>query len=109
MRATVEHIGTDEDLPALRVRLVRGCEDLSIKVEFQYVLSKINSNILFNQVSDRGGGISRSILSKLFNYMFSTAPPPPRDGSQAPLVCVEWRPKSNKLRAQKSILFWIDN
>lgn len=32
MRATVEHIGTDEDLPPLSVRLVRGCEDLSIKV-----------------------------------------------------------------------------
>jgi pyruvate dehydrogenase kinase 2/3/4 len=38
------------------------------------------------KVSDRGGGVSRSILSRLFDYMYSTAPPPPRDGGQAPLV-----------------------
>ena len=32
MRATVEFIGVDEDLPPLIVRVVRGHEDLSIKV-----------------------------------------------------------------------------
>uniref|UniRef100_A0A915CRS3 Protein-serine/threonine kinase n=1 Tax=Ditylenchus dipsaci TaxID=166011 RepID=A0A915CRS3_9BILA len=68
MRATVEHIGIDEDLPPIKVKVVRGYEDLSIKI------------------SDRGGGVSRSILERLFNYMYSTAPPPPRDGSQAPLA-----------------------
>ncbi|KAI3409915.1 Mitochondrial branched-chain alpha-ketoacid dehydrogenase kinase [Globodera pallida] len=68
MRATVENIGADDDLPDLRVRVVRGYEDLSIKI------------------SDRGGGVSRKILNKLFNYMYSTAPPPPQDGAQTPLA-----------------------
>jgi len=68
MRATVEHIGVDEDLPPINVRVVRGYEDLSIKI------------------SDRGGGVPRTTVSKLFEYMYSTAPAPPRDGSQAPLA-----------------------
>ena len=32
MRATVEHVGMDEDLPPIKVKVVRGNEDLSIKV-----------------------------------------------------------------------------
>lgn len=68
MRATIEHHGVDDDLPNIRVRVVRGPEDLSIKI------------------SDRGGGVSRTILDRLFNYMYSTAPPPARDGTQAPLA-----------------------
>lgn len=68
MRATVEHHGVDEDLPPINVMVVRGSEDLSVKI------------------SDRGGGVSRTILDHLFNYMYSTAPPPPRDGTQAPLA-----------------------
>ena len=68
MRATIEYHGVDEDLPPIDVLVVKGNEDLSIKI------------------SDRGGGVSRTILDRLFNYMYSTAPPPPRDGSQAPLA-----------------------
>lgn len=68
MRATVEHFGVDEDLPNLKILLVLGKEDLSI------------------QISDRGGGVSRTKLKHLFNYMYSTAPPPPRDGTQPPLA-----------------------
>ncbi|KAJ1373776.1 putative [pyruvate dehydrogenase (acetyl-transferring)] kinase, mitochondrial [Parelaphostrongylus tenuis] len=68
MRATVEHHGVDDDLPHIKVAVVRGHADLSIKI------------------SDRGGGVSRTILERLFNYMYSTAPPPPRDGTQAPLA-----------------------
>lgn len=68
MRATVEHNGVDDDLPDIKVFVVRGHADLSIKI------------------CDRGGGVSRTILEQLFNYMYSTAPPPPRDGTQAPLA-----------------------
>uniref|UniRef100_A0A7E4V336 Protein-serine/threonine kinase n=1 Tax=Panagrellus redivivus TaxID=6233 RepID=A0A7E4V336_PANRE len=68
MRATIEFHGVDEDLPPIQVSVVQGHEDVSIKI------------------SDRGGGVSRTILERLFNYMYSTAPPPPRDGSQAPLA-----------------------
>lgn len=32
MRATVEHVGVDDDLPPVKVKVVRGHEDLSIKV-----------------------------------------------------------------------------
>ncbi|EYB90645.1 hypothetical protein Y032_0217g2406 [Ancylostoma ceylanicum] len=68
MRATVEHHGVDDDLPDIKIFVVRGQADLSIKI------------------CDRGGGVSRTILERLFNYMYSTAPPPPRDGTQAPLA-----------------------
>ncbi|KAK0418472.1 hypothetical protein QR680_013575 [Steinernema hermaphroditum] len=68
MRATVEFHGVDEELPDIHVNVVCGQEDLSVKI------------------SDRGGGVSRTILERLFNYMYSTAPPPPRDGTQAPLA-----------------------
>ncbi|CAJ0578958.1 unnamed protein product, partial [Mesorhabditis spiculigera] len=68
MRATIEFHGVDDDLPMVKARVVLGAEDLSIKI------------------SDRGGGVSRTILDRLFNYMYSTAPPPTRDGSQAPLA-----------------------
>ncbi|CAJ0574169.1 unnamed protein product, partial [Mesorhabditis spiculigera] len=68
MRATIDHHGIDDDLPQVKARVVRGKEDLSIKI------------------SDRGGGVPRTILERLFNYMYSTAPPPTRDGTQAPLA-----------------------
>jgi pyruvate dehydrogenase kinase 2/3/4 len=39
------------------------------------------------QVSDQGGGIPRSQTDLLFNYMFSTAPQPPKsDAHTAPLA-----------------------
>eukprot|EP00080_Pristionchus_pacificus_P017851 PDM77871.1 pdhk-2 [Pristionchus pacificus] len=68
MRATLEFHGVDDDPPDIKVYVVKGSEDLSIKI------------------SDRGGGVSRTVLERLFNYMYSTAPPPPRDGTQAPLA-----------------------
>lgn len=83
MRATIEHIGVDEDLPEICVKVVRGHEDLSIKAP-TICIQKTSCFIL--QISDRGGGVPRTIVERLFNYMYSTAPPPPRDGSQAPLV-----------------------
>ena len=32
MRATVEFVGVDEDLPPVQIKVVQGSEDLSIKV-----------------------------------------------------------------------------
>jgi len=56
MRAVVEHHENSSELPPLRVLLVEGREDLSIKL------------------SDQGGGIPRSAMDSLFNYLYSTAP-----------------------------------
>lgn len=56
------------DCYRFQVYVVKGAEDLSIKI------------------CDRGGGVSRTVLERLFYYMYSTAPPPPRDGTQAPLA-----------------------
>jgi len=56
MRAVVEHHEHADVLPPLKVLLVAGKEDLSIKL------------------SDQGGGIPRSSMDYLFNYMYSTAP-----------------------------------
>lgn len=68
MRAVVEYVGPDGDLPELKVFVVKGKEDMSIKI------------------CDRGGGVSRSKVDQLFNYMYTSAPPPPKGGDQAPLA-----------------------
>ncbi|OQR79858.1 Pyruvate dehydrogenase-like, partial [Tropilaelaps mercedesae] len=70
MRAVVEKNRPDTDadqLPPLRVLIVKGDEDVTIRI------------------SDRGGGIPRSASDLLFQYMYSTAPnPSPTDS--APLA-----------------------
>lgn len=59
MRAVVEqHQDSRETLPPIKILLVKGKEDLTIKI------------------SDCGGGISRSLTDNLFLYMYSTAPRP---------------------------------
>lgn len=70
MRAVIEHHGSDaEHHPPIEVTIVRGKEDICVKV------------------SDQGGGIPRSHTDLLFNYMFSTAPQPPKsDAHTAPLA-----------------------
>lgn len=70
MRAVIEHHGSDaEHHPPIEVTIVRGKEDICVKV------------------SDQGGGIPRSNTDLLFNYMFSTAPQPPKsDTHTAPLA-----------------------
>lgn len=45
-------------VPPLKVTIVKGKEDISVKI------------------SDRGGGIARSQVDQLFKYMYSTAPQP---------------------------------
>lgn len=59
MRAVVEFYGEDKTLPEIAVLISKGREDVTIKL------------------SDEGGGIRRSDLESLFNYMYSTAPKPP--------------------------------
>uniref|UniRef100_A0A1A9WQJ8 Protein-serine/threonine kinase n=1 Tax=Glossina brevipalpis TaxID=37001 RepID=A0A1A9WQJ8_9MUSC len=60
MRAVVEHHDQDtsDKLPPIKVLVVRGKEDICVKV------------------SDQGGGIPRSQSDQLFKYMYSTAPQP---------------------------------
>lgn len=56
MRAVMEH--HEDDYPPIKVIIVKGKEDICIKV------------------SDHGGGIPRSETENLFQYMYSTAPQP---------------------------------
>uniref|UniRef100_A0A1A9VPQ3 Protein-serine/threonine kinase n=1 Tax=Glossina austeni TaxID=7395 RepID=A0A1A9VPQ3_GLOAU len=60
MRAVVEYHDQDtsDKLPPIKVLVVRGKEDICVKV------------------SDQGGGIPRSQSDQLFKYMYSTAPQP---------------------------------
>ncbi|CAM9789832.1 unnamed protein product [Heterosigma akashiwo] len=59
MRATVEYHGIDADMPPIRVVIADGetNEDVVIKI------------------SDEGGGIPRSIMTKIWSYLFTTADP----------------------------------
>lgn len=62
LRAVVETHGDSDTLPPIRVLVTQGSEDVSIKI------------------TDRGGGIKRSLTDVLFNYMYSTAPKPSPTG-----------------------------
>ncbi|KAK2872915.1 hypothetical protein Q8A67_022812 [Cirrhinus molitorella] len=66
MRATVElYENSSEGLPPVKAMVTLGKEDLSIKI------------------SDKGGGVPLRKIDRLFNYMYSTAPTPRLDPSQA--------------------------
>lgn len=60
MRAVMETHQECGDIPPIKVTIVKGKEDISVKI------------------SDRGGGIARSQVDQLFKYMYSTAPQPSR-------------------------------
>ena len=68
MRATIETHGDKDKLPPVRVDIVRGEEDLTIKI------------------SDEGNGIARSHMENLFMYHYSTAPQPDQDTLTTPMV-----------------------
>ncbi|GFN93347.1 [pyruvate dehydrogenase (acetyl-transferring)] kinase, mitochondrial, partial [Plakobranchus ocellatus] len=69
MRAATEYHIQEDKIPPLSVMIVKGQEDLSIKI------------------SDQGGGIQRRKLDLLFQYMYSTAPQPARSEiASAPLA-----------------------
>ncbi|KAJ8390635.1 hypothetical protein AAFF_G00102410 [Aldrovandia affinis] len=66
MRATVElHEDSSEEFPPVTALVTLGKEDLSIKI------------------SDKGGGVPLRKIDRLFNYMYSTAPSPSFEPSQA--------------------------
>uniref|UniRef100_UPI00358F0294 pyruvate dehydrogenase (acetyl-transferring) kinase isozyme 2, mitochondrial-like isoform X1 n=1 Tax=Myxine glutinosa TaxID=7769 RepID=UPI00358F0294 len=66
MRATVEHhTKLGSTYPPLNVLVILGKEDLTIKI------------------SDRGGGVPLRKIDLLFDYMYSTAPPPHEQRARA--------------------------
>ncbi|NXE98556.1 PDK2 kinase, partial [Menura novaehollandiae] len=67
MRATVESHENSPRLPAIRVMVALGQEDLSIRM------------------SDRGMGVPLRKIERLFSYMYSTAPTPQLGSGGAPL------------------------
>ncbi|KAH9514362.1 [Pyruvate dehydrogenase (acetyl-transferring)] kinase isozyme 3, mitochondrial, partial [Bulinus truncatus] len=70
MRAVTEYHSSDNGpIPPIKVMIVKGQEDVTIKI------------------SDQGGGIPRSKIDLLFQYMYSTAPQPAKsDMASAPLA-----------------------
>jgi pyruvate dehydrogenase kinase 2/3/4 len=58
MRAVMETHQESESIPPIKVKIIRGKEDVCVKI------------------SDQGGGIKRSQMDQLFKYMYSTAPHP---------------------------------
>jgi len=70
MRATMEKYSEETDVPDVTVCVTKGVHDCGIRI------------------SDQGGGASREVTSRWFEYMYSTAPRPPRgqDNRVAPLV-----------------------
>ncbi|XP_075767863.1 pyruvate dehydrogenase kinase, isozyme 2 isoform X2 [Pelodiscus sinensis] len=68
MRATVESHESSLRLPAIKVLVALGKEDLSIKM------------------SDRGGGVPLRKIDRLFSYMYSTAPTPQPGSGGTPLA-----------------------
>ncbi|KAF2905360.1 hypothetical protein ILUMI_00809 [Ignelater luminosus] len=69
MRAVMESNGSLDQLPPITVTISKGKEDVCLKM------------------SDRGGGIPRSLHDQLFKYMYSTAPQPSKsDAHTVPLA-----------------------
>lgn len=69
MRAVMEYQGSESQVQPITLTISRGKEDVCLKL------------------SDRGGGIPRSLHDQLFKYMYSTAPQPSKsDAHTAPLA-----------------------
>lgn len=66
MRATMEYYGESGNYPPVKVHVVLGNEDLTVRM------------------SDLGGGVPLRKIDRLFNYMYSTAPLPTGETSRAP-------------------------
>ena len=68
MRATVEFHKDSDKLPNIQAVIVKGREDLTIKI------------------TDEAGGIPRGNIEKLFAYHYSTAPEPNKSIHGSPMV-----------------------
>lgn len=68
MRATIETHSNKDHLPPVRVDIVRGSEDLTVRI------------------SDEGNGIARSHMENLFMYHYSTAPQPDQNTLTTPMA-----------------------
>uniref|UniRef100_A0A5S6QT72 Protein-serine/threonine kinase n=1 Tax=Trichuris muris TaxID=70415 RepID=A0A5S6QT72_TRIMR len=70
LRAVTEYHNDEEPLPDVRVQVVKGKEDLSIRI------------------SDNGGGVPCRLVGNLFNYMYTTAslPSPELHEPSAPMA-----------------------
>jgi pyruvate dehydrogenase kinase 2/3/4 len=68
MRATIETHGDKDQLPPVKVDIVRGDKDLTIRI------------------TDEGNGIARSHMENLFMYHYSTAPQPDQDTLTTPMA-----------------------
>ncbi|KAB0804121.1 hypothetical protein PPYR_01091 [Photinus pyralis] len=69
MRAVMEYHGQEQQYPPIHLTISKGNEDVCLKL------------------SDRGGGIPRSLHDQLFKYMYSTAPQPSKsDAHTVPLA-----------------------
>lgn len=69
MRAVVESHNEGDELPPIKMVVVKAKEDITIKI------------------TDKGGGIPRSLRDVLFHYMYSTAPKPSASSmNSAPLA-----------------------
>ncbi|CAG2059485.1 unnamed protein product, partial [Timema podura] len=73
--------------PPIEVTLVKELEDICVKYPPVEVTLRKELEDICAKISDRGGGIPRSQTDQLFNYMFSTAPQPPKsDAHTVPLA-----------------------
>lgn len=85
MRAVMETHQDSGNIPPIKVTIVKGKEDISVKI------------------SDRGGGIARSQVDQLFKYMYSTAPQP----SKSDMHTVPLAGKSKPLQLPPQLLIFF--
>ncbi|NWU86428.1 PDK2 kinase, partial [Onychorhynchus coronatus] len=94
MRATVESHESSPRLPAVKVMVALGQEDLSIRVRDHQLHpgegggqeQGCHPPCGVSQMSDRGMGVPLRKIERLFSYMYSTAPTPQMGTGGTPLA-----------------------
>uniref|UniRef100_A0A0E0D161 Protein-serine/threonine kinase n=1 Tax=Oryza meridionalis TaxID=40149 RepID=A0A0E0D161_9ORYZ len=79
LRAVQErYMNSDKHAPPVRIIVADGAEDVTIKLPNVFIIGMpISVRTFLVQISDEGGGIPRSGLSRIFTYLYSTAENPP--------------------------------